>query len=225
MLRADGREAHQVRGLQAAVAVLPACTGSAMVEVGGSKVVCAVRGPQQMVNEYRGNRGQIVCAMHRPPFAQKNRSDPTMADVLANSEQMQILRSIIEQTVILERIPQLAYSCDVEIVSSAGEKSDLCVAVAAACLALSNAGVELFDLVAATTAVLRKDGSTLVDPTPTEAQEAVASCVVCVSLATGSVLYMSHEGSVEPGQLRSLLAPTIEAALSLRGSLRTPLLS
>ncbi|KAK7200572.1 exosome-associated protein 4 [Novymonas esmeraldas] len=197
MKRADGRHALEaVRAIHVATNVLANCHSSACVEIGQTRVLCGVRPPQQLVQEYRGTRGRVSCQVHRTSASSSgldNSGDRDMA--LA-------LEGVAEQAVVLEHIPQLLVEVLIEIVHDDGASWD--AASTALCAALTAGGVELYDTFSACTAALRHDGTIVVDLTREETAAATASVVVCSGLSLGGMYYCCHHGACEVTTLTQL---------------------
>lgn len=214
MKRLDGRQSTEaVRAIHVAVNVLANCHSSACVEIGQTRVLCGVRPPQQLVQEYRGTRGRVSCHVHRTAASaaagagQDNSADRDMA--LA-------LEGVAEQAVVLERIPQLLVEVLIEVVHDDGAVWD--AAATALSAALTAGGVEMYDTVTACSAAVRPDGAIVVDLTQEEEAAATARVVVCGGLSLGGVYYMCHQGACEAATMGQLVQAATKG-MQLRKSL------
>eukprot|EP00796_Vickermania_ingenoplastis_P011040 gene11040-7673_t len=173
------------------------CHSSSCVEVGDTRVICAVRPPQQLVQEYRGDRGRVVCEVHRVTSAGQ-RDDETLELDLALA-----LEGVAEQLVMLEDLPQLLIEVTLEIIRDEGAIWDaLSTALA---VALAAGGFGMLDLFSSCSAALLDDGAVVVDVTRDEEERARASVTVCSSLNSNQIVFMRHCGSVETSTLSQLV--------------------
>jgi ribonuclease PH len=181
--------APSMRPIQVVTNVLSSrCIGSAAAEVGATRVICAVRGPQPLVTEYRGNHGKVACLVHRSPFARKLRRGDSEIDL------SRTLQSIAEKVVLLERFPQLMYDVTFEIISSDG--ADKAVAIVAMSAALAAAGIEQRDLVAGCSAIITGDNRVLLDAEPDAQIDPLQTSVfVAAAVHRGDVCYFEVEGA------------------------------
>ncbi|AYU83868.1 exosome-associated protein 4 [Leishmania donovani] len=198
MKRADGRESPRaVRAIHVATNVLANCHSSACVEIGKTRVLCGVRPPQHLVQEYRGTRGRVSCQVHRSLASSSN------LDNSGDRDMALALEGVAEQAVVLERIPQLLVGALIEVVHDDGAVWD--AATTALCVALTAGGVEVYDTFSACSAALRRDGAIIVDLTREEAATAMASVVVCSGLSLGGVYYCCHKGACEATTMSQLV--------------------
>ncbi|AIO02632.1 exosome-associated protein 4, putative [Leishmania panamensis] len=198
MKRADGRKSPEaVRAIHVATNMLANCHSSACIEIGQTRVLCGVRPPQQLVQEYRGTRGRVSCQVHRSLASSLNLDNSSDRDMAL------ALEGVAEQAVVLERIPQLLVEVLIEIVHDDGAVWD--AATTALCAALTAGGVELYDSFSACSAALRHDGAIVADLAREEAATAIASVVVCSGLSLGGVYYCCHKGACEATTMSQLL--------------------
>jgi ribonuclease PH len=132
------------------------------------------------------------------------------------------LESVLEQTVLLEAIPQLIFEVSVEIVTSG--VADLACAAVAASASLIHAGVRCVDVVAAATVALVADGGgILFDPTEEEMGQAMACCTVCACAGSGALAYVEHKGAVDPAAAMALVEAAASGCVTLGASIRAQL--
>ncbi|KAG5490643.1 hypothetical protein JKF63_00765 [Porcisia hertigi] len=212
MKRADGREAlGAVRAIHVVTNVLANCHSSACVEIGQTRVLCGVRPPQQLVQEYRGTRGRVSCQVHRTSATSPN------LDTSGDGDMALALEGVAEQVVLLERIPQLLLEVLIEVLHDDGAVWD--AATTALCAALAAGGVEMYDTFSACGAALRHDGMIVVDPTREEAAMMKASVMVCSGLSLGGVYYCCHQGACETPTMSQLLQAAMKGLQVRKASL------
>lgn len=207
MKRADGREALEaVRAIHVATNVLANCHRSACVEIGQTRVLCGVRPPQQLVQEYRGTRGRVSCQVHRGSASAA--ASQSSLDNSSERDMALALEGVAEQVVVLDRIPQLLVEVLIDIIHDDGAAWD--AAATALCAALTAGGIEVYDTFTACSAALRHDGAIVVDLTRDEEATATASVVVCSGLSLGGLYYCCHQGVCEPATISQLVLAAVK---------------
>ncbi|HEY4657105.1 MAG TPA: exosome complex exonuclease Rrp41, partial [Candidatus Bathyarchaeia archaeon] len=76
--RADGRRLDQLRPIKLEVGILDKADGSAYVEQGKNKIMCAVYGPREAHPKHIAlpDRAVIRCRYHMAPFSVDERKSP-----------------------------------------------------------------------------------------------------------------------------------------------------
>ncbi|EDL92559.1 rCG51656 [Rattus norvegicus] len=150
------RDPTRLRPVYARAGLLSQAKGSAYLEAGGTKVLCAVSGPRQAEGGERGGgpagaggeapaalRGRLLCDFRRAPFSGRRRRAPQ-----GSSEDRELglaLQEALEPAVRLGRYPRAQLEVSALLLEDGG--SALAAALTAAALALADAGVEMYDLV------------------------------------------------------------------------------
>ncbi|KAM9121966.1 exosome complex component MTR3 [Pangshura tecta] len=178
---APGREAAALRPLLARAGLLSQAEGSAYVELGGgTKVLCAVRGPREAAE----GRGRLLCEFRRAPFSGRGaRPRPGPAAAARERELGLALQEALAPAVRLARYPRARLELTALVLQDGG--SALAAALSAAALALADAGVEMFDLVVGC-GLCRAPGpggAWLLQPS--EAEERAAAARLTVALMPG----------------------------------------
>ncbi|XP_048371190.1 exosome complex component MTR3 [Sphaerodactylus townsendi] len=184
------RDPTALQPLFARVGLLSQAKGSAYVELdGGTKVLCAVAGPREAGGGGGGGpsggepRGRLACEFRRAPFSGRGaRGRPSDRE----PELSLALQEALEPAVRLARYPRAQLDVSALLLQDGG--SALAAALCAAGLALADAGVELYDLVAAC-ALCRppSGGEWLLQPGEAEERGAAASLTVALLPALGQV--------------------------------------
>lgn len=195
---------EDVRPFHIAINVLSGCHSSAAVEIGGTRVLCAIKRHQQLVQEYRGDRGRIACEVHRVASTSDKEDDVREMDLSL------ALEGVTEQLVRLESIPQLLVEVTLEIVQDDGALWD--ALSTALSTALSVGGFEMLDMFSACSAALLEDGSMVVDVRKAEESRAKAMVTVCSALNTKQIAYMHHQGTTDLTIMSQLLQATISGS-------------
>lgn len=140
------RRADEFRTVRMQTGVVKHASGSAHVEIGRTKVVCSVFGPRAVTGRAAySDMGTINCDVKFAPFAcaggRRERGQGHDERVLC-----QQLQHALEPAVLLHKLPKLELSVFVLVVEADG--GHLGAAITAASLALADAHVECYDLVA-----------------------------------------------------------------------------
>ncbi|XP_033012506.1 exosome complex component MTR3 [Lacerta agilis] len=144
------RDPSALQPLFARAGLLSQAKGSAYVELhGGTKVLCSVAGPREAGGGAGAAapgepRGRLVCEFRRAPFSGRG------ARIRPNEREPELalaLQEALEPAVRLARYPRAQLEVSALLLQDGG--SALAAALCAAGLALADAGVELYDLVAA----------------------------------------------------------------------------
>lgn len=221
-IRVDGRQALELRPLFITSGPMgPNSTTSisACAECGDSRVVCSLRGPQQLTSEPRGHRGKVVCSVTYAPYAGAKRRAPTARQTAATKDVDLILEGIAEQVVCLTAIPQIQFELVFHILSS-DDNGDLAALTAAMILSLTRASIPVSDIVAAATAVLMPNGTVACDPTEQELLDSTASCIVVAGTSTGECCYARHSGNVDFSVATQLMETAVAGAMLRRDEMR-----
>jgi exosome complex component MTR3 len=162
--RHDGRTCEQTRPIFANVGVVSQARGSAYIEIGRTKVLCAVYGPREV--KYRDEFsliGQLSCELKFATFSGRLRRSHQQDE--NEKEASVIVKEALEPAVRLDKFPKARI--DVFLMVLEDDGCALATAISCASLALSDAAVEMFDLVVGST--LRQFADTrLVDPNSQE---------------------------------------------------------
>ncbi|XP_044283990.1 exosome complex component MTR3 [Varanus komodoensis] len=231
------REPSALQPLFARVGLLSQAKGSAYVELdGGTKVLCAVAGPREAAGGAGASgsgepRGRLVCELRRAPFSGRGaRGRPGERE----PELALALQEALEPAVRLARYPRAQLDVNALLLQDGG--STLAAALCAAGLALADAGVELYDLVAAC-ALCRTPGPSggewLLQPTEPEERVSAARLTVALlpSLNQVAGLLGSGEGGPPDSWAQALrlgldgcqrLYPLLRQSLLRAAKRRTP---
>lgn len=195
------KSSREIRPVYIALNPLSKCLSSAAVEIGNTRVICAVRHPQQLIHEYRGDRGRVSCEVHRIDTTGKKDDEALELDLSL------ALEGVLEQLVLLEDMPQLLVEASLEIIRDDGAVWDALSTGLATALAAG--GIPMNDMFSACTAALLDDGSLVADVTKAEEETALALVTVCTSLHSHQIAYLRQHGSIELSTLQQLTSTAI----------------
>lgn len=178
--------------------VLSTASGSALVELGYTKVLCRVEGPITATDSFSNtnmDEGVLQCVVNYAPFVGiKPQSSVGNTVTALDSQQVSMgrlnattmkqeadlsvnLHAALLPSIPLEQFPKCLLTVHVVILQDDGSALSACIV--AASLALADANVELYDMVSScTVAVL--GSQILADPTEDEMAVADASVVLAI---------------------------------------------
>ncbi|CAO2609977.1 Exosome complex component MTR3 [Lemmus lemmus] len=195
------RDPTRLRPVYARAGLLSQAKGSAYLEAGGTKVLCAVSGPRQAEGGERGGgpAGRLLCDFRRAPFSGRRRRAPQGGG--EDRELGLALQEALEPAVRLGRYPRAQLEVYALLLEDGG--SALAAALTAAALALADAGVEMYDLVVGCGLSLTPGPSPtwLLDPTRLEEEHSAAGLTVALMPVLNQVAGLL--GSGEGGQTES----------------------
>src|SRR3989337_505792 len=145
--RTDGRTADELREIKINVGVVKNADGSAFIEFGKNKIVAAVYGPREVHPKHMAlpDRCVLRCRYHMVPFSTDTRKHP--APSRREVEISKVIRESLEPSLILSDYPRAVIDEFVEVLQADG--GSRCAGIAAASVALADAGINMRDLVSA----------------------------------------------------------------------------
>ena len=145
--RTDGHTADELREVKITVGVVKNADGSAFIEFGKNKIVAAVYGPREVHPKHMAlpDRCVLRCRYHMSPFSTDTRKNP--APSRREVEISKVMREALEPALILEDYPRAAIDVFVEVLQADG--GSRCAGIAAASIALADAGINMRDIVSA----------------------------------------------------------------------------
>lgn len=150
MAARSGRDHLEINARTGAVR---AAVGSAIFELGGTRVVCAVYGPQVDARQEFSERGRLACEVKIAAFARPQRGAAATASV-DESAMAAEMHTALAPSLRLEAYPKSLWQLCAFVVEDDG--SALPSLINCASLALADAGVQMFDLVASCSVVRAK---------------------------------------------------------------------
>jgi len=146
-IRSDGRKVNETRKVTIKAGVLKNAGGSAYIEFGGNKILAGVFGPRDVHPKHMSNpdTGILRVRYHMEPFSVGERKNP--APSRREIEISKVITEALKPAVILEKFPRTAIDVYLEVLQADG--GTRCAALAAASVALADAGIPMRDLVCA----------------------------------------------------------------------------
>ena len=145
--RSDNRGIDELRQIKITVGVVKNADGSAFIEFGKNKIIVAVYGPREVHPKHMAlpDRCVLRCRYHMSPFSTDTRKNP--APSRREVEIAKVIRESLEPSLILSDYPRAVIDVFVEVLQADG--GSRCAGIAAASVALADAGINMRDLVSA----------------------------------------------------------------------------
>eukprot|EP00656_Telonema_subtile_P001084 TRINITY_DN10518_c0_g1_i1.p1 TRINITY_DN10518_c0_g1~~TRINITY_DN10518_c0_g1_i1.p1 ORF type:complete len:245 (-),score=65.89 TRINITY_DN10518_c0_g1_i1:278-1012(-) len=211
--------------------VVSRAAGSAYAENAGTKVIVAVYGPRQMPTSEFSALGKLKCDFKVAPFgsttapnrwtAEEEDRDARSLRELQCQEAASLLEQALEPSIRLELYPKSLIEVHALVLQSDG--SALAITTTAASLALADAGVELFDMVAACSVAHDQEGLVL-DPTAAEERAADASVLLGYMPSLDETTQMMQQGKCSQEALQQGVELGLDGCSKIHGLMRSTLL-
>ena len=146
--RVDGRNVDELRPLRIKVGVLKSAVGSAYVEWGKNKILCAVYGPKPCVPRHLAdpNKAILKVKYSMATFCspeEHGRAGPSRR----STEISKVIRDAFEQLILLDKFPESEIDVFIDVLQASGGTRTASLTAASA--ALINAGIPMKDAVSA----------------------------------------------------------------------------
>ncbi len=143
--RYDGRKFDEMRPVKMELGVLTKADGSAMVEIGKTKIVAGVYGPSNVTPRHLEKKKQVLlrCYYDLISFSVTDRARPGPSR--RSRELGLVMKNALLPSIISEEYPKSMIEVFVEVVQA--DAGTRCAAICAASLALADAGFLMKDLV------------------------------------------------------------------------------
>eukprot|EP01100_Stratorugosa_tubuloviscum_P002503 TRINITY_DN1583_c2_g4_i1.p1 TRINITY_DN1583_c2_g4~~TRINITY_DN1583_c2_g4_i1.p1 ORF type:complete len:329 (-),score=126.69 TRINITY_DN1583_c2_g4_i1:154-1086(-) len=192
----DNRTFSQFRNIYMSVGLITQASGSAYVEIGKTKVICSVHGPREKKRLQFSTQGKVNCEIKSTTFAA--RSLNKIQEKQDFSEVSTLVKQSLEAAIILNKYPKSAIDIFPFIIEADGNVTSAITMCAS--LALANAGIELFDLVASCSSSLVND-NILIDPSLNEEKFARANLTLAVMPSLNEITQIIQTGEFQLKQL------------------------
>uniref|UniRef100_A0A7C8ZNV5 tRNA nucleotidyltransferase n=1 Tax=Opuntia streptacantha TaxID=393608 RepID=A0A7C8ZNV5_OPUST len=145
-LRLDGRRPTEMRQLRAAIGAVSKADGSAVFEMGNTKVIAAVYGPREVENkaELINDQALVRCEYTMANFSTGDRVRKPKGD-RRSTEISLVIRQTMEACIMTHLMPRSQIDIFVQVLQADGGTRSACIN--AATLALADAGIPMRDLV------------------------------------------------------------------------------
>ncbi|GAA5962912.1 hypothetical protein JCM8115_007038 [Rhodotorula mucilaginosa] len=225
-VRLDGRQPSQVRPIYLQAGLVTGAAGSAYIEAGRTKLLCAVYGPKPTPPSAPFSpKARLHVEVKFAPFASGSRRFVPGKDTEASALAVTLQQSLVP-ALILETLPKSQIDLFVTILESDGWDGDVSIGVTAASVALACAGISMRGLVTACSAVLPvKAQQAWLDPTREEVRNAQCYLSLACVPAMGTVTNLKLAGECPLAVLEETLTAAREVCALLHGAAQKALLA
>jgi len=219
--RVDGRKVDELRETKMEVGVLEEADGSAMVEVGNTRVIASVFGPQDLhpAHLQESDRAVIKMRYNMAPFSVDDRMQP--GPNRRAKEIGLVAKRALEPALELEQFPTAGIDISMEVIESDG--GTRATGITAASLALADAGMPMKGLVSSCAAGVVGDHVVL-DVNGKEDKEGNADIPIATINGGGDVSLLQMDGDLTQEQVEECVALAKEGCADLHEQQREALL-
>ncbi len=202
-IRSDGRKVNETRKVTIKAGVLKNAGGSAYIEFGGNKILAGVFGPRDVHPKHMSNPDTGILRVE--PFSVGERKNP--APSRREIEISKVITEALKPAVILEKFPRTAIDVYLEILQADG--GTRCAALAAASVALADAGIPMRDLVCACAAGKAAD-TLILDVNNEEDQAGQADMPIGYMPNLGKITLLQLDGVLTPDEFKKCIELGLE---------------
>ncbi|BAT07056.1 exosome complex component RRP41 homolog [Oryza sativa Japonica Group] len=145
--RVDGRRPNEMRQLKGEVGVVARADGSALFEMGNTRVIAAVYGPREVQNkgqQVNSKDALVRCEYRMADFSTGDRRRKPKGD-RRSTEISLVIRQTMEASILTHLMPRSQIDIFVQVLQADGGTRAACIN--AATLALADAGIPMRDIV------------------------------------------------------------------------------
>jgi len=207
--RIDGRNYDEIRPIKAEVRVLKNADGSAIFELGNTKVIAAVYGPRELHSKYMASSYESLVRVryHMVPFSTKDRkSQPFTRREIEISK---VLKEALSASIRRELFPNSTIDIYIEVLNADG--STRVASLNAASLALADAGIFMYDLIAAVS-VGKIGGHLIVDLNEYEDQNSESDIPIAFMPSLNKIVLLQMDGIMSFDEFQNALKLARNAA-------------
>mmetsp|Transcript_4159 Transcript_4159/g.15684 ORF Transcript_4159/g.15684 Transcript_4159/m.15684 type:complete len:287 (+) Transcript_4159:48-908(+) len=233
--RSDGRRAEEFRPLYMKTNVLQTCQGSAYVELKQTKVICAVRGPNQLPafeTAQFSSKGKLNVQVLEAPYAkegfsrdQTQEKGGTLTKILKQRQKQEELSLFVsdalQSAMMLDHFPKCSIDLTLTILEDCGSSLSACVI--AASLALASGGIPVKDLVSCCECCLLSD-HILIDPNRDESYYSEGRVLCAYMTQLDEVTQLTQVGDMNYEQITDAMEMCLDACQKIHALMRETLL-
>ncbi|HEW93706.1 MAG TPA: exosome complex exonuclease Rrp41 [Thermoprotei archaeon] len=210
--RVDGRKPDEMRSYKIKAHVLKNADGSAEIRLGKNWIVAAVYGPKEHFPKFEvlHDRAILNCRYHMTPYSTSERKSPKPSR--REIELSKVIRSALEQAVILEEYPEMSIDVFIEVLQADG--STRVASITAAAVALADAGIPMKDLVVGCSAG-KINGRIIVDVGEYEDKEGEADLPIAIMPNLRRVVLLQMDGKLTHEEFKKAFDMALKGAYKL----------
>ncbi|MHA1211741.1 MAG: exosome complex exonuclease Rrp41 [Candidatus Heimdallarchaeota archaeon] len=211
-IRHDGRKVEDIRDVSFKVGLLDRADGSALIQWGKNKILVAVYGPRELHPKHmaKPDRALIRCTYRMATFSVPDRKSP--APKRREKEISKILGEALEPALFNQLYPRSVIDVFIEVLQADG--GTRCAAIAAASLAIADAGVPMRDLVTGCAAG-RLGEKIVIDLDDVEDKYGAGDLPMAYLPQLDQVVLLQSDGTFTPKQYKEALDLLIPACMKI----------
>ena len=210
--RLDGRELDELRPIKMEIGVLKRADGSAYVEWGDNKVLAACYGPREVHprHEEESDRAIVRVRYNMAPFSVPDRKRP--GPDRRSVEISEVTKEALEPVVLTHLFPRTAIDIFIEVLqANAGTR---CAGIAAASLAMADAGIPMRDFISACAAG-KIDGKVALDQMGLEDNFGEADLPLAIAPTKKEVTLLQMDGNFTRKELEKAFDLALNGCLKV----------
>ena len=220
--RRDGRALNEFRTLFMRTGAISKAAGSAYLELGNTKVLCSVFAAHQHGADEWMQHGKLECSLRFTSFTQSARRQSSASTSSQERELSEAMAAALSASVQLDRYPKSTLPVHVLVIEDDG--GALAAAITCASLALADASVLQYDLVAACTTAYLPGGALALDCTASELASSTGSMLVALMPSLNQLTLLRHNGATPFAHSVTGLQETLTGATTLHEQMQRVLL-
>ena len=221
--RAGGRSINDFRSIAIQTGVLGQAAGSASIQIGATQVVCSVFGPKESDSRESTMEGTLECSLRFASFAQAGgRRKAAVGGAADERELSAALHAALVGSVQLEKYPKSRVAVHAFVLQDDG--AALAAAICGASLALADASILLYDLVAACGCAVHTDAVAL-DCSAAELRGASSEAVVAQMPSLQQLTLLRHSGAAGFDHVTEGLQLALDGCATISARMRAALVA
>jgi len=213
-LRRDGRRTQELRSMNSSLGVLSHTDGSAIFELGNTKVLATVHGPREAKSSRSlHDRASVKVNFHAATFSSvSGERRRQMRQDRRLGEMTNALEDTLKDVIMISTFPRSEIDIFVEVLNADG--GILAASFNAVMLALISAGIPMIDYIVAVSAG-NIQGQPLLDLNRLEEASNNPNVTIAFLPRSGSIAYMNIEPRLESDKLFGVMELAKTGALKL----------
>ena len=210
--RLDGRKLNEMRKMDIKIGVIPNADGSSIVTLGGTKVICSVYGPKEVLPRRNLDTEQafLNCVYGMASFSTPERVRP--GPNRRSTEIGKVIADALAPAIFMEKYAGSEITIIMEVINAnAGTRT---AAINAASVALADAGIEMRDLVCSI-ASGKADGQLMLDLFEAEDNFGEADMPLAVLPRTKEITLLQMDGMLSTAEIKKLTDMSMKACEEL----------
>lgn len=190
--RLDGRDVAELRSVEIECGILKRADGSASIRHGNNYIIVSVFGPRELHPKHLmlPDRALLRCEYRLASFSVPERKSP--APRRREHELSKIIKEALQPVLFLERYPRTTIDIYVQVLNADG--GTRCASIAAAAVALADAGIPMKGLVSSVAAG-KAGGKVILDLSDIEDKDGEGDLPVAISMHDEKITLLQCDGN------------------------------